>query len=242
MRVSSSPFSNRLSAAEARQVRFVRPELVAEVDVRAWTADGLLRHASFKGLREDKPAHEVVRESAARRPAAGEGAEQRDRAHPSGSALLARRRRHQAGARRLLCGSLAADGAVRGRAGARAGALPRRRHRTEVLPEARLERHELRHRARQRPGGEGAADQHPRSRRADRARADGGARDPSLGIDGLRLGAAGHDRDGSRSGRGRRVGGGDRGGERGSAAAGTRLGSPPSSRPRAARGCTWSRR
>ena len=63
MRVSSSPFSNRLSAAEARQVRLVRPELVAEVDVRAWTADGLLRHASFKGLREDKPAHEVVRES-----------------------------------------------------------------------------------------------------------------------------------------------------------------------------------
>ena len=63
MRVSSSPFSNRLSAAEARQVRFVRPELVAEVDVRAWTADGLLRHASFKGLREDKPAHEVVQES-----------------------------------------------------------------------------------------------------------------------------------------------------------------------------------
>jgi bifunctional non-homologous end joining protein LigD len=63
MRVSSSPFSNRLSAAEARQVRFVRPELVAEVDVRAWTADGLLRHASFKGLREDKAAHQVVRES-----------------------------------------------------------------------------------------------------------------------------------------------------------------------------------
>ena len=63
MRLSSSPFSNRLSAAEARQVRFVRPELVAEVDVRAWTADGLLRHASFKALREDKAAREVVRES-----------------------------------------------------------------------------------------------------------------------------------------------------------------------------------
>ncbi len=61
-RASSSPFANKLTAAEARQVRFVRPELVAEVDVRAWTADGLLRHASFKGLREDKPAREVVRE------------------------------------------------------------------------------------------------------------------------------------------------------------------------------------
>ena len=68
MRLTSSPFSNRLTAAEARQVRYVRPELVAEVDVRAWTADGLLRHASFKALRDDKPAREVVRETAASDP------------------------------------------------------------------------------------------------------------------------------------------------------------------------------
>ena len=42
MRIASSPFADRLSAEEARQVRFVRPELVAEVDFRAWTADGHL--------------------------------------------------------------------------------------------------------------------------------------------------------------------------------------------------------
>jgi bifunctional non-homologous end joining protein LigD len=65
MRIASSPFANRLSAEEARQVRFVRPELVAEVDFRAWTADNILRHASFVALREDKPAREVVRETAA---------------------------------------------------------------------------------------------------------------------------------------------------------------------------------
>ena len=35
-------------------MRWVEPKLVAEVDLRGWTADGLLRHASFKGLREDK--------------------------------------------------------------------------------------------------------------------------------------------------------------------------------------------
>ena len=41
------------------------PELVAEVEFRAWTADGHLRHAAFRGLREDKPAREIVRESRA---------------------------------------------------------------------------------------------------------------------------------------------------------------------------------
>jgi bifunctional non-homologous end joining protein LigD len=63
MRISSSPFAERLSAEESRQVRYVRPELVAEVEFRAWTADGNLRHASFRGLREDRPAREIVREA-----------------------------------------------------------------------------------------------------------------------------------------------------------------------------------
>ncbi|MGV6874167.1 DNA ligase D [Pseudochelatococcus sp. B33] len=62
IRTTSSPFAGRLTADEARQVRFVRPELVAEVEFRAWTADGNLRHASFRGLREDKAAREIVRE------------------------------------------------------------------------------------------------------------------------------------------------------------------------------------
>lgn len=59
----ASPFSRRLDANAARNVRWVKPELVVEIALRGWTADGNLRHASFRGVREDKPAREVVRET-----------------------------------------------------------------------------------------------------------------------------------------------------------------------------------
>jgi bifunctional non-homologous end joining protein LigD len=42
---------------------WVEPELVCEVEFTEWTNDGVLRHPSFKGLREDKPARDVVRET-----------------------------------------------------------------------------------------------------------------------------------------------------------------------------------
>jgi len=41
---------------------WVRPELVAEVAFREWTRDGVVRQPSFKGLRDDKPAEQVVSE------------------------------------------------------------------------------------------------------------------------------------------------------------------------------------
>jgi bifunctional non-homologous end joining protein LigD len=44
-------------------VHWVRPELVAEVVFSEWTADGRLRHPRFVGLRDDKPARDVVREA-----------------------------------------------------------------------------------------------------------------------------------------------------------------------------------
>jgi bifunctional non-homologous end joining protein LigD len=42
--------------------RWARPELVAQVGFAEWTRDGRLRHPRYIGLREDKPANEVVRE------------------------------------------------------------------------------------------------------------------------------------------------------------------------------------
>lgn len=48
-----------------RDAHWARPQLVGEVEFTEWTADGLIRHPSFKGLREDKQAEEVVREEPA---------------------------------------------------------------------------------------------------------------------------------------------------------------------------------
>lgn len=44
---------------------WVRPELVAQVGFTEWTRDGMLRHPRYLGLRDDKPAREVVREQPA---------------------------------------------------------------------------------------------------------------------------------------------------------------------------------
>ncbi|HWT62518.1 MAG TPA: DNA ligase D [Ochrobactrum sp.] len=65
MRREKSPFAMALTAEEKRGAIFVTPQLVAEIDFRAWTADRRLRHASFRGLRDDKVAKEVLLEKSA---------------------------------------------------------------------------------------------------------------------------------------------------------------------------------
>lgn len=48
---------------DARGAVWVRPELVGEVEFRAWTPDRRLRHPSWRGLRPDKDPEEVRREA-----------------------------------------------------------------------------------------------------------------------------------------------------------------------------------
>jgi bifunctional non-homologous end joining protein LigD len=61
LRQSFSSFES--VTVEARKGAFwVKPQLVAQVSFSNWTADEVVRQASFQGLREDKPAGEVVRE------------------------------------------------------------------------------------------------------------------------------------------------------------------------------------
>jgi ATP-dependent DNA ligase len=57
-----TPRSNRFgSPLELSRVHWAKPEMVVEITYLTWTEDGLLRHTVYQGVREDKPAREVVR-------------------------------------------------------------------------------------------------------------------------------------------------------------------------------------
>ena len=61
MERAENPFSD---GKVPKETRFVEPRLVCEVEFAEWTTrSGELRHPSFKGLRGDKAAEEVRRES-----------------------------------------------------------------------------------------------------------------------------------------------------------------------------------
>jgi bifunctional non-homologous end joining protein LigD len=62
---SSSPFTT--GASPPRGAHFTEPTLVAEIEFSDWTAGGSLRQPRYKGLRDDKPATQVIREPIAGR-------------------------------------------------------------------------------------------------------------------------------------------------------------------------------
>ncbi len=60
---AAAPVRGLPPGASVKAVHWTRPALVAELRYAGWTDDKLLRHAAFLGLREDKDAGEVVRET-----------------------------------------------------------------------------------------------------------------------------------------------------------------------------------
>ncbi|HVT15294.1 MAG TPA: DNA ligase D [Thermoanaerobaculia bacterium] len=72
---STPAFVNPPHGAAARGAHWAEPELVAEIAFSEWTQDGILRHPSFQGLREDKEPREIRREKPADLEAVADGKE-----------------------------------------------------------------------------------------------------------------------------------------------------------------------
>jgi bifunctional non-homologous end joining protein LigD len=60
--VDASPFDPPPPRPVARVARWVRPDLVCELEIGSWTDDDMIRHSSYLGLRADKDPDDVVRD------------------------------------------------------------------------------------------------------------------------------------------------------------------------------------
>ncbi|SOE72387.1 ATP-dependent DNA ligase LigD phosphoesterase module /ATP-dependent DNA ligase LigD polymerase module [Burkholderia sp. OK233] len=60
---SRMPFASTPRERSRTPVHWVEPVLVCECNFAEWTSEGIVRQASFVGLRNDKPARQIVREA-----------------------------------------------------------------------------------------------------------------------------------------------------------------------------------
>jgi bifunctional non-homologous end joining protein LigD len=59
----SSRWGGGVSAEDMKEIIWTKPELVAQIQFVEWTAENRLRHSKFLGLRRDKIAKDVQRET-----------------------------------------------------------------------------------------------------------------------------------------------------------------------------------
>ena len=68
LREPSEPVSARrgeaITAEVMKQIQWLRPKLVANIEFTEWTKGNHLRHSRFVALRDDKKPGEVVKETA----------------------------------------------------------------------------------------------------------------------------------------------------------------------------------
>jgi len=79
-----SPFTGAHAPPKEKNVRWLKPSLIAQIEFEGWTDSGMIRQAAFKGLREDKDPADVVTEMPAAEPTAA-ASPKRARAAPKQS-------------------------------------------------------------------------------------------------------------------------------------------------------------
>jgi bifunctional non-homologous end joining protein LigD len=98
--VTAPPVVNPPGGRAGREIQWVEPELVAEISYTDWTDEGVLRHPSYQGLREDKSVDDVWIEAA--EPVSGHAAAAG--AHPKGRSKVVGKRSGARSAKRPAVG------------------------------------------------------------------------------------------------------------------------------------------